>query len=88
MPLSALVLALLAIPMSFVNPRAGRSVNLLLALLTYMVYSNMLSLSQARVVQGKLSFGVGIWLVHGVMIAVLAFLFARRMGYLRFRLRR
>jgi lipopolysaccharide export system permease protein len=87
-PLSALVLALLAIPMSFVNPRAGRSVNLLLALLTYMVYSNMLSLSQARVVQGKLSFGVGIWLVHGVMIAVLAFLFARRMGYLRFRRRR
>ena len=74
--------------MSFVNPRAGRSVNLLLALLTYMVYSNMLSLSQARVVQGKLSFGVGIWLVHVVMIAVLAFLFARRMGYLRFRLRR
>jgi len=53
-----------------------------------MVYSNMLSLSQARVVQGKLSFGVGIWLVHVVMIAVLAFLFARRMGYLRFRLRR
>ena len=87
-PLSALILALLAIPMSFVNPRAGRSVNLLFALLTYMVYSNMLSLSQARVVQGKLSFGVGIWLVHGVMLAVLAFLFARRMGLLRFRLRR
>ena len=42
MPLSALILALLAIPMSFVNPRAGRSVNLLFALLTYMVYSNLL----------------------------------------------
>ncbi len=84
-PLSALILALLAIPMSFVNPRAGRSVNLLLALLTYMVYSNVLSLSQARVVQGKLSFGVGIWLVHGVMVAVLLVLFARRMGYLRLR---
>jgi len=41
-------------------------VNLLFALLTYMVYSNLLTLSQARVVQGKLSFGVAIWLVHGV----------------------
>src|SRR5205085_10511787 len=30
-PLSALILALLAIPMSFVNPRAGRSMNLLFA---------------------------------------------------------
>ena len=84
-PLSALILALLAIPISFVNPRAGRSVNLFFALLTYMLYSNVLSLSQARVVQGKLSFGVGIWLVHGIMLAVLVVLFARRMGYLRFR---
>ena len=32
-PVSALMLVLLAIPMSFVNPRAGRSVNLLFALL-------------------------------------------------------
>ena len=46
-PISALVLVLLAIPMSFVNPRAGRSVNLLFALLTYIVYSNLLSVSQA-----------------------------------------
>ncbi len=84
-PLSALILALLAIPMSFVNPRAGRSINLLLALLTYMVYSNLVSLSQARVVQGQLSFGVGVWLVHGVMLAILLFLFARRMGLLRLR---
>src|SRR5579859_8022703 len=48
-PLSALILVLLAIPMSFVNPRAGRSVNLAFALLTYVVYSNLLSVSQARV---------------------------------------
>ncbi len=84
-PVSALVLALLAIPMSFVNPRAGRSLNLLYALLTYMVYSNLLSLSQARVAQGQMSFALGMCLVHGIMIAALAFLFARRMGFLRFR---
>ena len=86
-PLSALILALLAIPMSFVNPRAGRSINLLFALLTYMVYSNLLSLSQARVVQGKLEFVIGAWLVHGVMFGVLLALFAWRMGWLRLRLR-
>jgi lipopolysaccharide export system permease protein len=81
-PLSALILALLAIPMSFVNPRAGRSLNLLFALLTYMVYSNLLTLSQARVTQGQLSFSIGIWLVHALMLGVLGFLFARRMGAL------
>ena len=82
-PFSALVLALLAIPMSFVNPRAGRSVNLLFALLTYMVYSNLLSVSQARVAQGKLAFSTGLWLVHAVMIVVLLLLFAQRMQLLR-----
>ena len=82
-PLSAIILALLAIPMSFVNPRAGRSVNLLFALLTYMVYSNLLSLSQARVAQGQLSFATGMWLVHGLMLVVLVILFARRIRGLR-----
>ena len=42
-PISACVLALLAVPMSFVNPRAGRSANLLFALFTYIVYSNLLA---------------------------------------------
>ena len=83
MPVSALILALLAIPLSFVNPRAGRSVNLLFALLTYMLYSNLISVSQARVAQGKLAFSTGWWLVHGVMLVVLLVLFAQRMSLLR-----
>lgn len=78
-PASALILALLAIPLSFVNPRAGRSVSLLFGLLTYLVYSNLLSLSQARIIQGKLAFAVGSWLVHAVMAALLLALFAQRM---------
>jgi lipopolysaccharide export system permease protein len=82
-PASALLLALLAVPLSFVNPRAGQSVNLLFALLVYMVYSNLLSVSQARVAQGKLDFGIGAWLVHGVMLVVLLAMFAHRMGWLR-----
>ena len=88
LPASALILALLAIPMSFVNPRAGRSVNLLFALLTYMVYSNLLSISQARVAQGKLAFSTGWWLVHAVMLVVLLVLFAQRMSLLRMPRRR
>ena len=78
-PVSALILALLAIPMSFVNPRAGRSVNLLFALLTYMVYSNLLSVSQAQVAQGKLGFATGWWMVHAVMLVALLVLFAQRL---------
>ena len=87
-PVSAAILVLLAIPMSFVNPRAGRSVNLLFALFTYIVYSNLLSVSQARVAQGRMDFGIGVWLVHAAMIALLVFMFARRMQVIRLRLGR
>jgi lipopolysaccharide export system permease protein len=79
-PLAALNLALLAIPLSFVNPRAGRTNNLVLALLTYMIYSNLISVSQAWVVQGKLRFEAGWWLVHVVMFGLLILLFFRRLA--------
>jgi lipopolysaccharide export system permease protein len=77
-PLMALVLALLAIPLSFVNPRAGRSANLIFALLAYITYSNLLSISQAWVAQGKVSFGVGWWLIHVAVLILLPLLFAKR----------
>jgi lipopolysaccharide export system permease protein len=78
-PLSALNLALLAIPLSFVNPRAGRTNNLIFALLTFMVYSNLVSVSQAWVAQGKLPFEVGVWAVHVFMFVGLLVLFSRRL---------
>lgn len=88
LPLSALVLALLAIPLSFVNPRAGRSMNLILALLIYATYSNLISIAQAMVAQGKVSFHTGLAAVHVVMAAVLLLLFWRRIAvYAWFRMR-
>jgi len=79
LPIAALVLALLAIPLSFVNPRASRSVNLIFALFTYMVYANLLSIVQAWVSQGRLAFNTGWWVVHAGMIGVLVLLFYRRL---------
>jgi lipopolysaccharide export system permease protein len=78
----------MAIPMSFVNPRAGRSINLMIALLTYIVYSNLLSVSVARVAQGRMDFAVGSWLVHAGMVLLLLFMFAQRMQLIRLRLAR
>jgi lipopolysaccharide export system permease protein len=79
LPLSALVLSLLAIPLSFVNPRAGRSLNLVLAILVYMTYNNLLSITQAWIAQGRLSFAVGVLFVHVLMLVLLALLFFRRL---------
>ncbi len=79
LPLSALVLALLAIPLSFVNPRAGRSLNLVLAIVVYMIYNNFLSIAQAWIAQQRISLPVGLWGVHVVMLLILAVLFFRRL---------
>src|SRR5262245_786416 len=87
LPTSALILALLAIPLSFVNPRAGRSMNLVLALLVYMIYSNMLSISQASIAQSRISLVTGLWGVHALMLLLLLVMFYRRlMVYSLFRL--
>ena len=78
LPISAFVLALLAIPLSFVNPRASRSINLLFALFTYMVYANVLSIVQAWVSSGRVAFHTGWWIVHAAMLGVLCILFYSR----------
>ena len=83
-PISALVLVLLAIPLSFVNPRAGRSANMLLALFTYLVYNNLLTISQAWVASGKISFAVGVVAIHLFMLCLLPLLFYRRIAVLSF----
>ena len=78
LPVSALLLALLAIPMSFVNPRMGRSGNLVVALLAYVLYNNLLSLTQAYITQGRLPFWIGVWLVHALLALLVAWAFRRR----------
>jgi lipopolysaccharide export system permease protein len=78
-PASALILSLLAIPLSFVNPRAGRSMNLVLALLIYMTYSNLLSVMQASIAQSRISAAAGLLGVHAAMLVILLVLFYRRL---------
>ncbi|MEM4987434.1 LPS export ABC transporter permease LptF [Collimonas sp. H4R21] len=80
LPLMALCLMLLAIPLSFVNPRVGRSASLLIALLLFITYSNVTNIFQAAVVQGRMSFGVGWWPMHLVVLAIIALLFLWRLN--------
>ncbi|NOT14209.1 MAG: LPS export ABC transporter permease LptF [Methylotenera sp.] len=78
MPISALLLALLAIPLSAIDPRAGRTANFALALLVYIVYTNLLSIMQAWIVQGKVSPTIGLWPVHGLFLLIIIYMFYRR----------
>jgi lipopolysaccharide export system permease protein len=78
-PISAFILALLAIPLSFVDPRAGRSANLILAILVYLIYNNMLSILQSWVARDKLSPLIGLWPSHFAVLLLFVYLFYRRL---------
>jgi len=79
LPLAALNLALLAIPLGAVNPRLGRSGDLLIAGLVALLYMNLINLSRGWIHGGKLGFGLGIWLVHAVFGLLTAWLLYRRL---------
>jgi lipopolysaccharide export system permease protein len=75
-PLTCLMQMLLAIPLGFVNPRRGRTLNLMIALLLAVTYFNVTSIMQAMVAQGKSSFGMSWWPLHlaaGALIVLLFF---------------
>jgi lipopolysaccharide export system permease protein len=77
LPISALLLAVLAIPLAAINPRIGRSINLILALLIYATYNNAVSIAQAQVVQAKWSLMQGM-VIHAMPLLLIVLLFALR----------
>jgi lipopolysaccharide export system permease protein len=83
LPIAVLVMGLFAIPLAFVNPRSGRSWNVVFAVLIYALYYNSLSIFQAWTRQGKIPGWLGLWPVHAAMIAVLVLLFYRQLGGFR-----
>ncbi len=78
LPLSALIMALLAVPMSRVDPRSGRSFNLIIAFVVYIFYNNMISVTNSWVAQGKIDAVSGMWMLHTGMFVVVLLLFYQR----------
>ncbi len=79
-PISAAILALMAIPLSFVNPRARRSYSLIRALLIFVIYNNLLGIMEAWVEQQKLPFLAGLFAVHALMAVIMLLMFYQRLS--------
>lgn len=74
MPLSVLLLAVLAVFLSRTRPRQGRYSKFFVGIVAYMVYSNLLSVGRAWLENGKVDPWLGMWWVHAVM-GLLIFLY-------------
>lgn len=80
-PIAAFIICLLALPLSYTTPRSGRYAKLALAILIYLVYSNLLGIGKTWISQDKISIYLGTWWVHGLALLVLLLLLWQR-GYL------
>jgi len=69
-PLLVFVVTLLAVPLSRVNPRQGRFLKLLPAILLYMAYLSLLIAARGALDKGKIPMSVGLWWVHGVFLLI------------------
>lgn len=69
-PLLAFVVTLLAVPLAQVNPRQGRFLKLLPAVLLYMTYLGVLIAVRGALDKGKLPHALGLWWVHGVFFLI------------------
>jgi lipopolysaccharide export system permease protein len=77
-PFAALVLAMLALPMARQQPRASTMSRLLIAVLTYLVFVNLLTLGRTFIAGGKVPATVGMWWVIVPLFALAAILFIRQ----------
>lgn len=80
-PLAALLLALLAVPLSYTSPREGRFGKIAVAILIYIPYANLLVLMRKWIAAQSVPAWVGLWPIHIGVACLIVFLLARRTGW-------
>ncbi len=79
-PVMVFVLALLAVPLSYLKPRQGRYTKLMYGILANLAYSIVLNLVQTWIAKGKLP-PLAMWGVHAAVLIAALSLIARRQGW-------
>ena len=74
----ALVLTLVAVPLSRLRPRQGRYARVGFAIVLYFVYSNLLSAAKVWLEKGNLPPALGVWWIHCAVLALGLYLLIRQ----------
>lgn len=77
MPVGALLLGLLAVPLSKTTPRRGRFGGLALGFMIYLVYNNLLLTAKSSLAKGEVPALIGMWWVQLLLLGLIWFLFRR-----------
>jgi len=82
-PITTILLALLAVPLARSRPREGRYGRITIGLLVFIIYFNLLSASKAWTEEGTISSSLGLWWVHGCVLLFTLVLLALQNGWHR-----
>jgi lipopolysaccharide export system permease protein len=77
-PFAGIALALLAIPLAYVNPRLGRSINLIIAILLLMITLNVMNIMQSQIDKQVISLPAALVIFHGTLALIVFAIFYRR----------
>ena len=69
-PIACLILTLIAVPLSVVNPRQGKFAKMLPALLLFLGYFLLLTAMRSSIESGAVPSGVGLWPIHFVALVL------------------
>jgi lipopolysaccharide export system permease protein len=69
-PIMAMVLTLVAVPLSRLRPRQGRYARVGFAIVVYLIYANLLSACKVWIEKGQLPPAIGVWWVHILALAL------------------
>ncbi|MDM8561535.1 LPS export ABC transporter permease LptF [Candidatus Parabeggiatoa sp. HSG14] len=75
LPLTVILLALLAVPLSHTTPRQGQYAKILIGILIYLIYNNMLNVAKKWVERGDVVPWIGVWWVHIALLIIIGILF-------------
>ena len=84
-PLAVMLLTMLAVPLAKTNPRHGRYSKLLVAVLSCVVYFNMLNVARVWLEQQRVPAAFGLWWVHAALFLVATVLLFAQNSMLRWR---
>jgi lipopolysaccharide export system permease protein len=70
LPVLVFIVTLIAVPLSKANPRQGRFLKLLPAILLYMAYLTILIAARGALERGKIPMVLGLWPVHALFLAI------------------
>ncbi len=81
MPISCVLLIMMAVLLSKTNPRQGRFGKLFTALLAYIAYVYTLMLTRSALKQGDIPMFLGMWWVHALALVFIFILLGNQLGW-------